>query len=130
MTNDNKITKQVNKIKTAATDWLIMVKSMGNQNASTDRKLEELIKNVKELENLYDGNAAEYSYDIAVYPDEYVFYEDSGNILILYSTFPNLQDSYSKGDEILVKFEEEIRSFGIYIVKEFTDDGMILEFAE
>lgn len=130
MKNDNKIAKQVNKIKVDVENWLIAVKTYGNQNASTDRTLEAIIKDAKELETLYNKNVPEGGYDITVYPDEYEFDEATGLIKIPYDVYPYLSSAYNVGDEVVVKFEEEVKGYGTYTIKELNDDGMILEFLQ
>lgn len=56
MKNDKKIERLVNEIQAVTGTWLQQVRMMGNQNAWTDRGIEEIISLNKKLQELYIQN--------------------------------------------------------------------------
>ena len=56
MKNDNKIRAKMKCLETKVKDWNLLVKQMSNQDAYTDRCLEEILGDVDEIQRLYkDG---------------------------------------------------------------------------
>lgn len=59
MTNDKAIHKTVKDLCLSTEMWLRTVNEYGNQNASTDRQLEQIIEQAKNLTILYEANKPE-----------------------------------------------------------------------
>ena len=56
MSKDAKIEEAVTRVRNAADAFLRYIECMGNQCAYTDRMVEEIIENGKNLENVYNNN--------------------------------------------------------------------------
>ena len=55
MKNDKKIIEMMKVLETKVKDWNLLVKQMGNQDAYSDRCLEEVLGTAKEVQKLYEG---------------------------------------------------------------------------
>lgn len=54
MKNDKKIVEMMKVLETKVKDWNLLVKQMGNQDAYSDRCLEEVLGTAKEVQKLYE----------------------------------------------------------------------------
>ena len=55
MTNDKEVYDKMKQLKSLVDSWITEVDALGNQNASTDRRLEKAIEVSKEIEQSYEA---------------------------------------------------------------------------
>lgn len=55
MKNDKKIERKVQEISVILKTWFNAIQVLGNQNAATDRMLEELLDKAEEIKKLYQN---------------------------------------------------------------------------